>query len=256
MIATPAFANAGIGYFFLVLPMMVVALVAVIPAEGLVLSAMLRVPLASGMRLSLRANLRSTLWGLAIGIAFDMALIGLTGAAGPEPTRSAASWMLLPMFGLSWWIEHRSVVRNAKESGVMPIAAATGAANALSYALMGAMVWLLYPAHDTQRSRVLISEGIAAATPVKTAVTEYWGKTRSFPADPRELKYGQPGAKYRIALEPAGRISIRFVEPDPPELVDKRVFLTPSADPEGLRWHCSAPELPSAYLPEACRPDR
>jgi hypothetical protein len=245
----------GIGYLFLVVPLMVVALVVVIPAEGFILSAMLRVPLASGMRLSLRANSRSTLWALLIGIALDLALIALTGSSGPEPTRTAAAWMLLPLFGLCWWIEHRSVARNARESGLVPIAAATGAANVVSFALVAALVWALYPPHESQESRVLISEGLAAASPVRTAVNEYWGTTKSFPPNPRELRFPNEAqqTRFRIALEPAGRISIRFVEPDNRELADKRVYLTPSADAEGLRWDCSAPELAPRYLPAGCR---
>jgi hypothetical protein len=235
---------------------MVVALVAVIPAEGMLLGAMLRLPLKTAMRLSLRANVRSTLWGLLLGVALDIVLIATTGSSGPEPTRAVASWMLLPMFGLSWWIEHRSVVRNSSDSGVMPIAAATFAANALSCAMMGATIWLLYPQYGSQDSRVLISEGLAAATPVRTAVTEYWDSTKTFPASPKEFKHpgGVTPSRFRIALEPAGRISIRFIQADDPQLADKRVFLTPSADAEGLRWVCSAPGVPAQYLPAACRP--
>jgi hypothetical protein len=250
----------GTGYLFLVVPLMVAALVAVVPAEAWVLSRVLRLRLGAAMRLSLRANLRSTLWVLGLAIAIDLALIAATGSMGPAPTRAAAWAMLLPLFAFSWWIEHRTVKRSTgsadAESGTVPIAAATGAANLLSFALIGVIAGLLYPAHDLERSRALISEGIVAAGPLKAAVGEQWASLHSFPTARRELRFPQEAPKYRIALESSGRISIAFVAPEDAWLAEQRVLLIPSVQPEGLRWQCSAPGLAPGYLPATCRPER
>jgi hypothetical protein len=87
LMPTVALANAGIGYFMIALPIVVVALIPAVPLEGLILRPILRVPMRRAMVIALRANIRSTLWGIALGVGADLLLISSSGSAGPEPTK-------------------------------------------------------------------------------------------------------------------------------------------------------------------------
>lgn len=252
-----AHANAGIGYLMIALPVVVIALVPAVPLEAAVLKPILQVPWRRAFALSLGANIRSTLWGLALAVAVDFALIGAGGSAGPDPAAGAAIAMLVPFFFLSWWIEHRAVARKAAEIGRRRIAAATGAANALSYAGMIAFVALggYLPWEGSMAPRARISAGLAAASSLKAGVTERWGADRKFPAP------GTPGfapvveQNHRVALERDGRVSVHFAAPGFPSIDGKRIVLTPVPDPSGAiaRWQCGSPDIERRFLPGSCR---
>ena len=251
-----AHANAGIGYFMIALPVVVIALVPAVPLEAAVLKPILQVPWRRAFPLSLGANIRSTLWGFALAIAVDVVLIGAGGSAGPEPTAGAAIVMLVPFFFLSWWIEHRAVARKAAEIGARRVAAATGAANALSYAGMIVFVALAYPKEGAMNPRAQISEGLLAASAFRTEVTERWSADKKFPVP------GAPGfapvvkPRYRVSLESGGRIVVRFTTPGSPPLDGKRIVLTPVLDSSGAeiaRWQCGSPDIERRFLPGSCR---
>lgn len=252
-----AHANVGIGYLLLAWPIVLLALVPAVPLEAAVLKPILRVSWRRGFLLSLGANVRSTLWGLAIAVAVDFALMGAGGSAGPDPTAGAAIAMLVPFFFLSWWIEHRAVARKAAEIGARRIAAATGAANLLSYAGMIAFVALggYLPWEGSMAPRARITEGLAAASSLRTGVTERWSADRKFPSP------GSPGfapvveKNHRVALERDGRIAVHFAAPGFPSIDGKRIVLTPVLDPSGAiaRWQCGSPDIERRFLPGSCR---
>jgi len=253
----PAFAqaNAGIGYFLMVLPIALAAFVPVVPVEALVIAGMLRLPFRPAFMLSLRANLRSTLWGLVLGVGIDLVLIGLGGSVGPEATRAVAIVILVPLFLLSWRIEHLSIVRNAPGVAATRIARATGVANLLSYAAMIAAAWMLFPATGTMSARPTVAQAIASASELKVAVSEYHAQHGRFPADLAELDFKPTSKVAGISLEKDGRVSVRIVLPAMEAVHGKVVILTPAAIATGqIDWHCGSTEIEPRFLPLSCRP--
>lgn len=71
MIPATASANAGIGYLLVNVPQAVLGLLPAMVLEMLVLARMLPAAMSQARSLSWRANLRSTLWGIAVAIATD-----------------------------------------------------------------------------------------------------------------------------------------------------------------------------------------
>lgn len=256
LMPTLAFANAGIGYFMIALPIVVLALIPAIPLEALVLQAILRLSLQRALSLSLWANLQSTFIGLVLGIAIDVLLMAGTGSAGPEPTKGAATAMLVPLFLFSWWIEHRAIRRRATDLPGRRVALATGAANLLSYAAMLAFVWTtaFLPERSTMSTRAQVSEAVLAASGMKSSIAEFWERNKRFPTDSRELGSMPLESKtFRVTVESGGRISVQILMLRDPDIDGKRIILTPVPGDGELRWNCSAPDIPPRLLPSACR---
>jgi len=250
-----AHANAGIGYFLVVLPVVLAAFVPVVPLEALVIARMLRLPFRRALTLSLRANIRSTLWGLGLGAAVDLVLIGLSGSAGPEPTRALAAVMLMPLFLLSWRVEHGSILRNSPQSPPRRVAFATGLANFLSYAAMIAAAWAMLPATSSMSARPGVAQAIAAASEVRAAVSEFHAQHGRFPAGLAELGVKPDSKLAQISLEKDGRVSVRMVLPAVEAVHGKRVILTPAPNAAGgYDWHCASQEIDARFLPLSCRP--
>ena len=257
---SPALANAGIGFFMVGLPFVLLALVPAIPLEALVLAAILRVDYRRALSYSWRANVRSTIYGLGLGIAFDIAMMAGTGSSGPEPTKAVATTVLIFMYFFSWWIEHRAIARLATEFSKSRIALATGAANLLSYTAMVVLVWVtaIYPERGAMTTRARVYEAMLASSGIKSAITEYWEANKRLPPDARGLEGALPeSGKYRVAVNTGGRISVLIVMPDQPDIDGKHIVFTPIPDVspgvEALRWECSAPEIKPKYLPATCR---
>jgi hypothetical protein len=248
-------ANAGIGYFLMVLPIALAAFIPVVPAEALVISGVLRLPYRQALMLSLRANLRSTLWGLGLAIVIDLVLVGLGGSAGPEPTRIAATVMLVPLFLLSWRVEHRSIVSNVPGVPARKAALATALANILSYAAMIAAAWMLFPATGAMSVRPHVAQAIAAASEVRLAVGVFHAQHGRFPVNLAELEV-QPASKVaQISLEKEGRVSVRIVLPAVEAVHGKRLVFTPAPNATGgLDWRCASQEIEARLLPLSCRP--
>ncbi len=251
-----AHANAGIGYFTLAVPLVLVALAPAVFIEAGVIQLVLKTAYRRALSLSWWANLRSTLWGVGLGIAGDVVLVVLTGSPGPEPTRSLALLMLVPFFLLSWRIEMRAVSRLAPEASPGKVLLATGAANAITYAAMAAGAVAMYPADGSYQSRARVSEALLAGTVARTSVTEFWQTNERFPKDAAEA--GLPGAgdsRYQVALLPEGRIEVR-INLDNAALRGKRLVLAPKAvdgKPDALEWTCRSPDIEPRYLPSNCR---
>jgi hypothetical protein len=244
-----AYANAGVGYFMLVIPAMVMSLIAVIPLEGAVFRTLLHPPLGRAMRLSMRANFASTFVGAVIGLALDVALVAGTGSSGMPYMRAPALVMLLPMFGLTWWIEYRSVLRNAPELERRSIMRATAAANAMTYALMAALIWLTYPSRDSSLDRAYLSEGLLAASSMRTEVAVHWHEKKSFPVEALHIE----GRRHRVTLGKDGRIALRFTGPPQSPMENKTIYLVPTVTGSELRWACGSNEIELRYLPSTCR---
>jgi ABC-type polysaccharide transport system permease subunit len=78
---------------------------------------------------SLQANVLSTILGVVIAFAVDMVLVSLTDSSGYEPTKTATSMMLVPMFAITWCVEYFAVARLARDKGRRQVLRTTGWAN-------------------------------------------------------------------------------------------------------------------------------
>ena len=258
LVSMNAFANSGVGYFMVAMPIVALALIPAILLEAPVLGYLLKLPLRRAALLSLRANLVSTLVGLVAGLAVDLALSMSTGSSGFPFTRYAVAIMLIPWYLLSWWIEYGVIAKRLPE---MPRQAlrATGAANLLTYTLMIAVSLLspFLPERDPSLTRARVSEALVTASGLRTEVTEFWVAHQRYPADFKELGSQLPESRrYRVTLERDGRIVVHVVAPDDARINGKQLEFAPQADPaalSNLKWTCRSPDIEQRYLPAGCR---
>ena len=258
LVSMNAFANSGVGYFMVAMPIVALALIPAILLEAPVLGYLLKLPLRRAALLSLRANLASTLVGFVAGLAVDLALS--PGGSGFPPVRASVAIMLVPWFFFSWWIEHLSVAKRAAELPRQAVLRATGVANLLSYVLMLAVALMspLFPARDTSLTRAKVSEAVVVASGMRGKVDEFWEARNTYPAGPSELGSQPPiSGRHRVTLERDGRIVVQFVATNDVMLDGKHVELIPHADPtapsSGLKWICRSADIDDRYLPVTCR---
>jgi hypothetical protein len=259
LLPLPAWANAGIGFLIPSVPALIVALLPVIFVEAPVLSAILRLPLASGLKLSASVNVRSTLIGALIAFAADIGLMTLAGgSSGPVPGRASLLLALVPMFLVTLWIEDRAVARNCPQQPRTRVALATLAANTLSYAALAAAIVLtpFFKAYDQMGYRDHVYVASSAANRWKEGVEKHWQSHKRFPerAGDLGLASGEERKGVRgVTLEPAGRIVLELGFPSDPELDGKRLVYEPRVVEGVLQWKCRAPGLAPKYAPYGCR---
>lgn len=249
-----AHANAGIGYFMLALPIAVVALAPAVFVEAAILQPMFKVAYRRALSLSWWANLRSTLWGIGIGVVVDATLIAATGSAGPDPTRGAAIVMLVPLFFLSWSIEARAVRRLAPEFAPR-VRLGTGIANAVTYAGMFAAAWLVYPEYGYTAARAQITEALVQTEAARQSVSGFWLEHERLPKTAQEARIASVASpRFRLTVAGEGRIDVEILGGHP-ALVGKRATMSVRAAQKGkpLEWVCSAPDIEARYLPAGCR---
>ena len=259
VVASPVWANAGIGYFMLALPVIVVAFPVAILLEAFVIAPMLAVSIKRALQLSFGANLRSTLWGVGLGVAIDIVLVMTTGSAGPAPVAIAATVMLVPFFFLSWWIEHRAILRREVGAANARVATSTGMANLLSYAAMGACTWAIFPAHDPSISRAQVREAVSLMDGMKTPLTAYFEEFKKWPdslARPGVVTTGKYTQSVAISKGAGGtgeiELSATMKSEDLDPAIAGRTVRALSRD-QGKSWTCIPGTLEPRYLPGNCR---
>jgi type IV pilus assembly protein PilA len=255
-----AHANAGIGYFMIAVPFIVVALLPAVLLEAGVLWRMLPVAPRRALRLSFSANLRSSIWGVFLAIGIDLVFFGLSESAGPEPTKASAIAALLPLFFLTWRIEHRAVLRLEPDLPRARVALATGAANLLTYALMIAVIMLtpVLPEYPTMPVRARVSEALVLARGARSAVNDYYESKGQLPQSSGEAGYSETTANWgslvsTIEVREQGVVVITLAKHDNWP-AGSEIRLTPAADADAkkLGWKCRS-TLPPKYLPPNCR---
>lgn len=242
-------ANSGIGLFVHATPAMVIALPLAIFIEAPVLARGFGVSFKRSLALSASANVVSTLLGVFIAFALDLAILAPLGSSGLPGGRGPMLVSLLPMFFVTWWIEAR-VVRAQVKDAALRVGRFTFAANALTYALMAVGVWAWAPPWEgSVRERMLGAfNDIGVA---KVEVAEQFQKEGHFgPA--RQLSARSPLLR-SLRIESNGRIVAVVVAPRLPDLDGKSIFVQPRI--EGGRiveWQCTS-DGPGKYLPAYCR---
>lgn len=253
-------ANAGIGFFMVALPLVILALIPAILIEAGMLRLLLPISVGRSLALSLRANGWSTLVGTVLAGGWDLLLIMMLGTSGLEATRWTASIMLLPFLWLSWWVELRVLTRQLASLPVPHLSRVIGVANLVSYGLIAIFVWSTnwLPKHETLRPRVHISHAVSSTAELKRSVEKYYREHRRWPVGMADLSGPLPDCKgCDWMLSPDSRIVLRMVAPDWSEINQRVVVLSPQVVSVGedieIHWGCGSTEISSNMLPGACR---
>ena len=249
-----ALANSGIGFLGAASPMLVLALGPVIVVEAVVLAKMLELTARRAFIVSLQANVLSTILGVVIAFAVDIVLGSLTDSSGYEPTKTATSTMLVPMFGITWCVEYFAIARLLPDKERRQVLGTTGLANLISYAGMFAAAWAFFPAHSSFPLRVAVYDGVSRAYSAKDAVGTFWAEQGRLPVSVQELPDGPAVFRQGITMEPSARVIVRLSPPGLPELDGKHLVFTPVLrSRDELEFKCSSPDIPPKYLPLHCR---
>lgn len=139
-------------------------------------------------------------------------------------------------------------------------------------AIIGILAAIAVPVYINYIARAKVSEGLALAGPVKTAVTEYYSTHGRLPdiegnnwtqvlealSLPNSSESGAASGKYvkRIwwynnADAPAIKIRYSGIP-----IEDDLLFLEADINEGAIRWHCTAPSsegIADRYLPASCR---
>lgn len=131
-------------------------------------------------------------------------------------------------------------------------------------AIIGILAAVAIPAYQDYTIRSKISEGLSLSSVAKTAVSETYNSTGSYPSmDPANASYGLPTANEISgshvssisAAASTGIISIVFktVATGKVDSGDT-ILLTPNTSLNGaLQWTCDGNDLPTKYVPAECR---
>lgn len=244
-----AFANSGIGFFMPASIFLALAVIPVILVEAPLLWWRLRVPPLRSLSLSVRANLSSTLVGAVIGAAFDIAVgltTGMSGFAGLEGILIA----LVPLFGITWWVEYKVVRRAERDIARPKVLGATLLANVVSYALLAALA-IATISRDPTLKRARMTEVVNVAMVARVDAAEQYQAMGRFRASRQEAPTRHVR---RVTTEESGRIVAEIAYPKDEELDGKTLVMEPEVrDGKLVAWHCYVPEAPFKYFPASCR---
>jgi hypothetical protein len=248
-------ANAGIGFFTVSSPFLLLALAPAILVEAPILSRLLEVSLKRGLWWSLIANLVSTILGAILGVALDILLVVTTQSSGMAASRHGALAALVPTFFLTWWLEQRTIRRLQPAGGPRSVTRATLVANAVSYSLLAAaLLFLPAPGLDFPRGevRMKVTEVLASMGPAKVEVAGHFAAHGRFP-EPRQLQATVAYAR-SLRLETDGRLAVVIRYPPVHEVDGKTVILEPRVEAGRIvEWACYTRDVPHQYLPANCR---
>jgi TM2 domain-containing membrane protein YozV/type II secretory pathway pseudopilin PulG len=124
-------------------------------------------------------------------------------------------------------------------------------------AIIGILAAISIPAYQDYTVRAKVSEGIVAANPWRSAVTEYYMETKRAPASASDLPGGAPAQPQNgtIALGQKGVFTLTLNERLGERLNGKTIVFQPGVNPDGqLSWNCAGGTLEPKYRPQSCRP--
>jgi len=255
--AASASGDFGMGFVMTAVPTFVYALGPVILLEAVVLALALNLGPLRALMISLRANVRSTILVVLAILAFWL-LVGLTKL--PELTKVVASWMMVPLFGIAWWLEYSTVVRLEPERRRHRVYQATGWANLISFCAIFAATWAYSPSNGNYVLRTRVIDAATRAESTKEAVSRFWYQTGRLPGSAKELPESIPVYPHEsITLEPSARVSVRLSYAEILELDGKHFVFTPIVPDnteKQLEWKCGSPDIPDKYMPMPCRSGR
>jgi type IV pilus assembly protein PilA len=127
-------------------------------------------------------------------------------------------------------------------------------------AIIGILAAIAIPAYQDYTVRSKVSELIVAASPCKTAISEFWGtNSQTFPASIASAGCDTIVSKYVASVAVGANNGIITVQAaatglgGSPTANGGTLRLTPTAGTNSLNWACAALSMPTKYLPSSCR---
>lgn len=145
----------------------------------------------------------------------------------------------------------------ARLSGAGTVVVIVVAVAFVGVAVVGILAAIAIPAYQDYTVRAKVSEGILAANPWRTAVTEYYMQTRRAPASASDLSGGAPAQPQNgtIELGQGGVFTLTLNERLGSRFNGKTIVVQPGVNPDGqLSSSCAGGTLEPKYRPATCRP--
>jgi len=121
-------------------------------------------------------------------------------------------------------------------------------------AIIGILAAIAIPAYQDYTVRAKVTEGLNVASAAKTAVSETFQSSGSFPTT--NSGAGLPAtiaSTYvtSVAVGTAGAITITYANPS--EIAAKTIILTPTDASGTVTWTCTGGDVDDRYRPANCR---
>jgi len=144
----------------------------------------------------------------------------------------------------SWFAQIQSNVTTAREKHIVGLIA-TAAACTLVLAIA-------LPAYQDYTIRSRVSEGVALADGLTTAINEYYATHGTLPSSNYDVGLQSAQITWEstfASIGPGGEITVAFAEKTP----NRQLVYSPIVSADGIKWTCSSPNIPAEELPAACR---
>jgi TM2 domain-containing membrane protein YozV/type II secretory pathway pseudopilin PulG len=127
-------------------------------------------------------------------------------------------------------------------------------------AMLGILAAVAIPAYQDYTHRARSAGAIAATSPWRVAVAEFYGEHKRLPNGVEELERnlvpqdpGDPNS--RVSLGENGTLSVTFL-PSAGTLAGKTIVFRPQVEAGQILWDCTAGTLEPRYRPGSCRARR
>lgn len=124
-------------------------------------------------------------------------------------------------------------------------------------AIIGILAAVAIPAYQDYTLRTKVSEGLSVASGAKTAVSETYISTGSWPTSNGEAGVASSVSitgnnVQNVAVSGSGVITITYTDGSSP-IDGQTISLTPSDAGGSVEWTCASANLDDRYLPANCR---
>lgn len=126
-------------------------------------------------------------------------------------------------------------------------------------AIIGILAAIAVPAYQDYVTRAKVSEIVAAASPCKQSVTEYYQTENALPADGTaagcDTQVSDYVASIAVAGDGTGTITVtgKEAELSGVDATTNTYVLVPTASGGTLTWSCTTSTIPDKLLPANCR---
>ena len=122
----------------------------------------------------------------------------------------------------------------------------------IGIAVIGILAAITIPAYSDYTVRAKVSEALVFASPVRTAVTEHYANTKTWPKTLKEIDISPDSLSdahgNRVALLPQGVVEVAVAARQ-----GKTILYVPTPEGERLNWDCTGGTLLPRDRPSSCR---
>ena len=143
-------------------------------------------------------------------------------------------------------------------------------------AIIGILAAIAIPQYQNYVARAQVAEGLSLASAIKTAISEYYITTGTYPAGNRDKRHEDLGlstdttsfaGRYvsKIRVKDQGEFEIEFGDEASDLLEMQSFFMIPKDEGGSISWHCQSDgvstgksasgSVKTKYLPSSCLPN-